>query len=333
LAIVNSIVQSESIDGKVDVWSEEGVGTEIRVVFQASIPSDPSHDLHSFDFRTVGLEPLPSVSLVGFDKKIRGQDVLYNVMAHYINSWWGFDVRPQESSELGDIVIANEDPTPVTEAIARRETTRPYVILTSSRRNRNHIAIARDFELIGGFCRIIFKPSGPSQLLSVLKLCCHALNTKRRPSVSSSGKQSSNDVSSSSPSPSPVPRGSGFFHPTARRNSDVEAQMNNVRPSMSPRATTAHVLKTWKDSAPTSARESPTPPPEEAVIEENNESGPTTIAVGGSGSLLKSSLGSVEPTARQFRVLVVEDNDILRSLLCVFFFPLSFFLIDLRGKS
>ena len=34
LAIVNSIVRSRSVDGKVDVWSAEGVGTEIKKVLE-----------------------------------------------------------------------------------------------------------------------------------------------------------------------------------------------------------------------------------------------------------------------------------------------------------
>jgi hypothetical protein len=40
-----------------------------------------------------------------------------------------------------------------------------------------------------------------------------------------------------------------------------------------------------------------------------------TITVGASGSLLKSAIGSVDTTDRKFRVLVVEDNNILRNLL------------------
>ena len=40
LAIVNSIIRSRGIDGKVDVWSAEGVGTEIKVTFSAEAVED-----------------------------------------------------------------------------------------------------------------------------------------------------------------------------------------------------------------------------------------------------------------------------------------------------
>jgi len=40
-----------------------------------------------------------------------------------------------------------------------------------------------------------------------------------------------------------------------------------------------------------------------------------TISVGTGASLLKSSVGTIDPQHHQFRVLVVEDNSILRNLL------------------
>jgi K+-sensing histidine kinase KdpD len=67
LAIVSSIVTSENVGGKVDVWSGEGVGTEIKVTFPAEVPEDPVNatygemqpfkveDGHSSDYRTGGL--------------------------------------------------------------------------------------------------------------------------------------------------------------------------------------------------------------------------------------------------------------------------------------
>ena len=45
LAIVNSIVKSEGVRGKVDVYSAEGLGTEIRVTIETERPSSRSTSL------------------------------------------------------------------------------------------------------------------------------------------------------------------------------------------------------------------------------------------------------------------------------------------------
>jgi hypothetical protein len=46
-----------------------------------------------------------------------------------------------------------------------------------------------------------------------------------------------------------------------------------------------------------------------------NGTATSTVSVGTGGTLLKSSVGTIDTTEHQFRVLVVEDNSILRNLL------------------
>ncbi|KAJ7860840.1 hypothetical protein B0H14DRAFT_3863648 [Mycena olivaceomarginata] len=78
IAIVNSIVKSESVNGKVDIWSEEGFGTEIKVTFTAQIPVDEATapEVEPFKFDDP-IHPV-TVSLVGFEDEHKGVQLLYN---------------------------------------------------------------------------------------------------------------------------------------------------------------------------------------------------------------------------------------------------------------
>ncbi|KAJ7056611.1 hypothetical protein C8F01DRAFT_1372605 [Mycena amicta] len=278
LAIVNSIIRSESVNGKVDVWSEEGVGTEIKVTFTASISPDDSTapEMEPFKFR----DPLhpATVSLVGFDMDHKGVQLLQNVLQTYLVSWWGFEIQPPAEG-LGDIIILNEDVELVKKATVERDTSRPFIVLSTT--------LAREPK----------RPGGPSKLHNLLKLALHAVK------IGQSGRSSPHvevDV--------PTETSSVVFMVPRRNSEENRTRMANSRPIMSPRASTIHPLSSlsWRmrDSR---IEERDTPSPE-------NDDLPT-ITVGDVGTLLKTSVGTINPDQRRFRVLVVEDNNILRMLL------------------
>nr|GAT60998.1 histidine kinase [Mycena chlorophos] len=298
LAIVNSIVKSESVNGKLDVWSEEGVGTEIKVTFTATISSEdaPGPEMEPFRFP----DPLhpATVSLVGFDLDHKGVQLLRSVIQTYLVSWWGFEIRPP-SEGLGDIVILNEDVELVKKATSARDTSRPFVVLSTLHGNPAVLGIFADHEHIGGFCRPMYKPGGPVKLHNLLKLALHAVK------IAHPGRDSPSvepDHLSESASAATI---GGVF----RRNSE-EHSRSSVRPVMSPRASTIHPLSSlsWKRRRDPSIQERDTPSPENDELK--------TISIGGveAGTLLKTSVGTMN-SERRFRVLVVEDNNVLRMLL------------------
>ncbi|RDB26087.1 Hybrid signal transduction histidine kinase B [Hypsizygus marmoreus] len=302
LAIVNSIVTSESVGGKVEVWSEEGLGTEIKVTFYAEkLDEDDGASTEMGPFKMDDMLTRPTVSLVGFDTPHKGVMLLRKVLQNYLTSWWGFEV--QSGPKYGDILILNEDPSLVQEATERHDTSRPFIVFSASRGSPKLMAIATDHERIGGFCRILFKPGGPSRLRAVLNLSIHALK-----------------IGSRSRQPSPMNNDEQLFLPLthttiagaiSRRNSDYEENHNRLRqhyhrPPMSLRSSTAHPTSTsWQLLTPTN---------ESSETPEIDMISPT-ISIGQGGSLLKSAVRTFDAPKRRFRVLVVEDNSILRSLL------------------
>lgn len=301
LAIVSSIVTSESVGGKVEVWSEEGVGTEIKVIFLADVSEEDSEssvaEMEPFKFDDDS--DRPTVSMVGFESPHKGVQLLKKVMQNYITDWWGFKL--DEGPSYGNLVILNDDATPVIAATARHDTTRPFIILSAGRGNPGIMAIASEHELIGGFCRILYKPGGPSRLRSIFKLCVHALKIGSQSRGMS--PYGNSETASFNEAAREVGKGS-----IPRRNSEENRTWSHhypMRPSMT-RSSTAHpAIGLWPKLPPTS--------------ESNETSDPDTtvptITFGSSGTLLQSSVGTVNSSARRFKVLVVEDNSILRNLL------------------
>lgn len=309
LAIVNSIVTSENVGGKVDVWSEEGTGTEIRVTFPAQAPEDDYHmTLASQEVQPFRMEDgsrLPTVKMLGFDASHRGVQMLKSVIHRYVTEWWG--LRVEEGPGRGDIVIVNEDTGPLIDAVEGRDISRPFVILWGARGNPSVLTVTGEYEKMGGFCRILYKPGGPTRLRAMLKLCIHAWKIgPGRPGVHRSSAREADRYSSA----------------VWRRNSDetykpARISSGTTRPSMHPRS-----LTVAPSSIPSHLRN---------VVANHDEdldqdtpvttmSDPTlaTISVGSGGSLLKSAVQSPETTVisdRKTRVLVVEDNTILRNLL------------------
>ncbi|KAJ7650665.1 hypothetical protein FB45DRAFT_1050572 [Roridomyces roridus] len=299
LAIVNSIVKSESVNGKVEVSSEEGVGTEIKVTFTAQVDAEEklaAPEMEPFKFNDP-MHPV-TVSLVGFSNDHKGVQLLHSVMETYLVSWWGLEVRSGDQ-DYGDIVILNEDVEPVTKATAERDTSRPFIILSTLSGKSAVMTLASEHEKIGGFCRVIYKPGGPSQLYALLKLCLHTIKIGR----------------SGAPSPAhadvPLPEEPTSFtsHSVPRRNSEESTWLAARRPVMIQRSTTVHPItsSSWRKLAVTPET------PELSPTAEGDEV--PTINIGTAGTLLRSSVGTISSDIRRFRVLVVEDNSILRNLL------------------
>lgn len=289
---------SEAVNGKVDVWSEENIGTEIRVTFTAEALDSTAnqHPVEMQAFQENEGEPLPFVTLVGFPEHHKGTRLLKNTLITYLTTWWDLQV-----ADFGDIFILNEDASPVVSATEHRDVSRPFIILSSARGNPALISISTEHERIGGFCRVIYKPCGPSRLRILLKLAVHAFTISKSrtttPSIVMNGETSTNGLISA-------------LNTIPRRNSEeTHSHRPTRRPILTPRSSTAHTVPNlWQNPAvPSSTSISDEPDPDTPV---------PTITVGSGGTLLKASIGSLTPE-RHLRVLVVEDNNILRSLLYV----------------
>ncbi|KAK0469894.1 uncharacterized protein EV420DRAFT_1257474 [Desarmillaria tabescens] len=318
LAIVHSIVRSESVDGKVDVWSDEGVGTEIKVTFPAELTDEGNEgfgaDMGPFKFDDC--DHPASVSLVGFGHDHRGVQLLESVLRSYLTSW-GFEVREEEESKLGDIVIINEEVDLVINATERHDTMRPFIVLSGSRGSPKVLSVASEHERIGGFCRILYKPGGPSRLQAALKLCIHALKIQSQsPGANFSDRMEGlhPDVTIDGITPSP-----SMSVISTRRNSEETGKFPMSRPTL-PRSITAHPLPStsWKGGLMNRERGTAGSSSEQITEEEKPNESETfspTINVGTGGTLLKSSVGTIQTRVSRFKILVVEDNSILRSLL------------------
>lgn len=276
------------------------MGTEIKITFECHLPDDGEQNAADMEpFHSDDLTP--KLSLIGFNSKHKGVQLLHSVLRTYLISWWGLEILP-EAQGLGDIIIVNEDMDPVISATERRDTSKPFIILSSTRGSPILLRIASEHELIGGFCRVLYKPGGPSRLRAVLNLCMHALKIGSR--------------SAGSPSPKPHSSSDGTAAEThyllsglmPRRNSENDTHTQPVsRPVMS-RSTTAYPTAPQWHLAPTVETD------EEPEVDVSVDVTMPTIAVGSGGTLLQSSVGSLHMNERRFKILVVEDNSILRNL-------------------
>ncbi|KAI0087316.1 hypothetical protein BDY19DRAFT_893168 [Irpex rosettiformis] len=313
LAIVNSIVRSNSVDGKVDVWSAEGIGTEIKVTFNAEVITDEESQVNDAELiKVYNALQRPGISLVGFDEGHRGTQLLRTVLSNYIVSRWGFKLAT--GSEKGDVVIINDDLSPVTRAVEEKALNRAFIILSAARGDPRLMNAVTDYERLGGFCRIVYKPYGPQRLCASLKLCLHALNVARASRLNSSPPTDGHSSQSAQAhtDTEEVPLGSVF----TRRYSE-DKKVLTLRPLLGPRAFTAHPLSTWSNLGSPLERdelaESLAKDQMDSPVFSQSPSSPT-IAIGTGGTLLKTSVGALQPK-RAVRVLVVEDNAILRNLL------------------
>lgn len=327
LAIVKSIVRSESVNGKIDVNSTENVGTEIRIIFEAQTePSEVKEpDELGNDWNQLGFSQAPLVSLLGLGNT-PGQDLLKRVITGYLERWWHFRVSFSET-ELGDILLVNEEIDIVRDLVEGCKCGRPLVLMSSARGDPYVISAMDTYERAGGFARIIFKPVGPGALHAVLKLCIEALRSgvsRQRGSSSRSSISSLSDVVTSPTGERYISRDLVVGASTLnRRRSDGTDPTLPIpaRPTLGPRSITHSYLT--KDLVPVSA-----PPASASIREEplDPDNSSTAILVGSGGLLLKSSVGALG-SGRPIRVLVVEDNSILRELLYVLFVAFLLFIV------
>ncbi|CCM04966.1 uncharacterized protein FIBRA_07164 [Fibroporia radiculosa] len=308
LAIVNSIIRSRSVDGKVDVWSAEGVGTEIKITFNADAVETENMTLWDEELTKVYNHlKRPKISLLGFSSPHRGVQLLHSVIMSYLVEGWDFEVAEDDSS--GQIVIVNEEFEPLVQATENKQASRPIILLSSLRGDPRLMHVVGEYERMGGFCRIVYKPVGPIRLSSALKMCLHILNISRGSRKLPLGHPGSSQ-SLASPS-SGIPDTVNSILPR-RFSEEGSIKPPHRRPPLGPRAATAHPLA----GSPIAST------PEENYIEPEPPDSPTptpntanpTISVGPGGTLLRSSVGTVGPQG-PVRVLVIEDNSILRGLL------------------
>ena len=85
---------SENVRGKVDVWSEEGVGTEIKVTFPAEVPEGGQKGRTSDTSSLKDEDNVPplTISMVGFSAAHKGIELLNNTIRTYLITWWGFEI-------------------------------------------------------------------------------------------------------------------------------------------------------------------------------------------------------------------------------------------------
>jgi hypothetical protein len=371
LAIVSSIVRSSAVNGNIDVSSAEGVGTEIRITFTAErVSSAAAEDARYSEMEPLALTedatPAPTVSLCGFDPARRGDALLHTVLSTYVLTW-GLAIS-EYADVSGDIVILNGDVAPIAAATAAHDPRRPFVILTGERGSAALEHAIAEYERVGGFARLVYKPGGPSRIRAALKLCLHTLHMAQRPRVSSLRD------TASAPPPPPM-----YIAELARRHSEDKTRLLvGKRPLLGPRALTMEgTIPTWEHPAsvpeedsmdsynpapepePTSTptpKSEPTPDPmttttpalqrahtsaplrtpapllrhshsgsSESSAEASDAGGDTSVdaddddtvtlvPIAGGGSVLRASMTS-HTRPGTLRVLVIEDNSILRNLL------------------
>ncbi|RXK37056.1 hypothetical protein M231_05644 [Tremella mesenterica] len=326
LAIVNSIVRSDTVAGKVDVWSSEGVGTEIRVSFEVEVVEEDdetdsvvSSAVSSFGGGGIGRGR--SISFVSFDVTQRGQALVLDVLASYAMGMQ-FDI-----SDSPDIFIVNEDFQWLRAHVLE---TRPIIFLLA-RRTAQAIRAINQFNENGGQCRIVYKPVGPAgfkrhmqETLATLEDlpdddCRSKFDTPTdekeiedfevdRPTMSREDTSTSQESTSTV---SELTKGkfqyTGERVPLQRRRSEEQEQQ--ARPAMAPRGVTYHNIKSSTAGKP-DVVDSPLPGSPNSSL--------STISLADGGVMLKAATLPAEAAPKResvVRVMVVEDNAVNQKVL------------------
>ncbi|KAG9315261.1 Fph type histidine kinase [Chiua virens] len=301
LAIVSSIVRSSSVAGKVEVVSEENVGTDIKVVFEAEILQENLSNMQDPFFFDDNIRP-PVVSFLGFKKRGRGAQLLNEVLRRYLITWWGF-IPQRAGAELGEIVILNEDPSPIVTALEKLDTHRSFIILSSSRGSPRIMGICNAYENNGGICRIVHKPGGPFRLRTALKQILRARQRRqhRIPNFTSPVMNPEDNISLQST----------IFADDCLGSTIERHRRGSIEQLAGPVDRVIHKHSQHSES------DIVFQPTDEAAIAMPSSSHSTSmLGVGASGATLKPSAESTAESTKQNRkVLVVEDNSILRNLL------------------
>ncbi|KAG9127245.1 His Kinase A domain containing protein [Ceratobasidium sp. 392] len=287
LAIVNSIVRSETVDGQVDVWSQEGVGTEIKISFDVEeIPAgDADASLSSGQFESL------KICLLGFSQH-RGQQELRSIIVNMLANWWGATITEDISD--ASVILVNEDVQFLSDQIDKQEFLKPVVLLSSGRGDQRIMSVVKAFERSGGCCRLIFKPGGPSRLFAAMQDCTQfcAGNIHAVPGV--------HELPGSPGSSSLAESKANSYRATSPR---LSSSLSSPRPELRDDYDTSH------SSLHETLRCNDEPQRERSLSDFS------IVPLADEGSvMLESVTGSLNAVKRP-RVLVVEDNPINRNLL------------------
>ena len=320
LAIVNSIVRSDGVNGKVDVWSAEGMGTEIRVSFEATVidEEDDSSNHSATSSVSSAFGGNHSVSFMGFDTSQRGHILSLDVLSSYACSW-DFDIKDNQA----DITIIHEDEPYARNQILQQK---PVVFLSGSRRGEVTELANRTMKA-GGFLQVLYKPIGPSALRAALVSAVHWLQNApaltdplspadlERPPVT----RTSSDASVESNSTISELSSHKFSKqqarlPLYRRRSEEAAEQTVIpRPQMAPRGLTYHHAP-----PPKLVRQVSMATSEDSMASGSPSSSLSTFSLADGGAMLKAAAAPPVAQGQAPRVLVVEDNVINRRVLGAF---------------
>ncbi|EJT50048.1 two-component sensor molecule [Trichosporon asahii var. asahii CBS 2479] len=356
LAIVNTIVRSEGMNGNLEVWSAEGVGTEIKVTFEVDLlnPNEQEEMTKSNPIMTTFDPELGSgfaVAFIGLSPDHRGHRLLSEVMTQYSNAL-GFKVV--DDLRQADIVLANETYALIPEVVDVLHN-RALIVL-SSIKGQDKEAIRR-IAATEGHIGLWHKPLAPCLFMKEMRDAVDWAKASRSngatsPAESAPLPRSKAPGLSAGATPSPLANGNSdrlgtpeplslANHPTMRdtpgfsvlthpqfkaqatlsRRHSEEAKSNRrpVRPPLGSRGATNDGLKINGHSPPSDELSSL------ASAESSpgsSTSGNSTVPLGDGGAMLRAvtmtpALAALRRQSRP-RVMVVEDNAINRRVLTAF---------------
>lgn len=337
LAIVNSIVRSDAMQGSVDVWSAEGVGTEIRVQFEVELREDPVSLGSNVPEYLAGQGY--TVAFLGFDVEHRGIALVREVLQSYAE-FMGFEVI--DNPDHADAIIVHDFVKKRTEQVYSNK---PLILVATLRKSDPAILATMGR---GAYTGLVYKPIGSSSVLRELMACVKWLKapTKANSGLSAlTAKMTSLSVddgesghlrprmvsNESSPShlsldarPSPQPRlrdtrttevkAESMSMLYRRRSDERDISQAPKRPVMAPRGLTYHSVP----RPPPAMDENSVGAPESPAVSPNSPN--STISLADGGAMLKAAAFPEITSGRRrpARVMVVEDNAINRRVLTAF---------------
>ncbi|TIB92217.1 hypothetical protein E3Q20_00478 [Wallemia mellicola] len=367
LAIVSSIIKSPSVNGQIDIRSREDVGTEIKMTIPVEMIDNKSEEEEKSLTQENIIEKLgyssnwkPKVTLHGFDTNSMGGEALINVTSNYIRSWLGLEcaLSTPQNNVYGDILVINEAQEMLLALIQEREISKPIVLISSSRADKQLYKAKVEYERLGGIARIIYKPAGPTKFDSVMialinslaQRSGHARTEKRSNSnfdffrnlpmpspAESSGSnksdyfseanQSYNSSSGGTPDDHWREQMSEYLSPSGQRTNSTENLMSIQRRNSDKSTQPSANLPTRPSMTPRSVTYHVSPSTSHSKDNNggtHNGSSPSTpgstISISGAGAILKTSAENepVKAHGQPFRVLCVDDNAINLNLLTKF---------------
>lgn len=308
LAIVNSIVQSDGLNGKVDVYSTEGEGTEISVTFELDPPSDTSLEQPPGPPLTQRSLSNAKVFMIGFDLAHNGQALLLEVLASYMATWWGVELVDTRSE--ANILVLNDDIAALTQLLDAQEIGQPVVMITATRGHSDISTVVSAFQSRGGKCFLIYKPCRPSSLFGALDVALAEVSqapttpTESPPAYQRQWDPLSLERVVNTPGNAAAPAQSSPAQTTDAELNSSEAEAHiSIRP-VAPRRHSSDGLPTSRPQRPDFLRS-------------------VSYISKGSGDAWITTLSQVDQPAqtlvlevsRKPRVLIVEDNNVNRALL------------------